>query len=218
LTDWLLAQPKPLAVLACNDSRARECAQICEDLSIHVPSEIAILGVDNDDLFCRLSHPPLSSVMVPWEKIGYRAAELLDRRIEGKSVPRGLSKIPPSGVVERQSTDVIAVADADLRAALHFIRTNSTRPITVEDVAEAVPLSRRDLEQRFRKLLKRSPLEEIRSAHLSRAKMLLATTDMTVDEVALASGFVSVNWFDKVFKQFLNSTPSAYRRQMRNQR
>jgi LacI family transcriptional regulator len=216
--DWLAALPKPLALFACNDARARECTHICETLSLRVPEDVAILGVDNDDLFCRLNRPPLSSVMIPWERMGFYAAELISQQLEGKLVAPGMHKLPPSGVMERQSTDIVAINDERVRAALQFIRTHASQLISVDDVAEAASLSRRDLEQRFRKLLDRSPLDEIRAAHLTRAKMLLATTNMTVDEVAFASGFASVHWFDKVFKQFLNCTPSTFRKTSRSHR
>ncbi len=215
LKDWLLAQPKPLALLACNDARAWDCAQICDSIGLNVPNEVAILGVDNDDVFCRASRPPLSSVVVPWEAMGFQAAGLLDQRLAGKEVKPGLHKVEPTGVLERQSTDVVAVADEGVRTALEFIRQNANRPMGVEDVAEAARVSRRDLEIRFRKTLHRTPLDEIRSAHLERAKNLLATTDMPIDEVAEASGFASVPWFDKVFKQFVGRTPSTFRRQTR---
>jgi LacI family transcriptional regulator len=216
--DWLAALPKPLALMACNDARARECTHLCETLSLRVPEDVAILGVDNDDLFCRLNRPPLSSVMIPWERMGFHAAELVSQQLEGKVVAPGMRRLPASGVMERQSTDIVAINDERVRAALQHIRSNASQLISVDDVAEAASLSRRDLEQRFRKLLDRSPLDEIRAAHLSRAKMLLATTNMTVDEVAFASGFASVHWFDKVFKQFLNCTPTAFRKQARTHR
>ncbi|MGC4030951.1 MAG: substrate-binding domain-containing protein [Tepidisphaeraceae bacterium] len=216
LPDWLQTRPKPFAVLACNDSRAWECTQVCEDVPLHIPHDIALLGVDNDDLYCRMSRPALSSVIVPWERMGFQAATLLDELLQGKAVAPGVRKLLPTGVCERQSSDVIAVPDPDVREALRFIRKNADRAITVKDVVDAVPVSRRDLEQRFRRLLNRSPLEEIRAARLARAKLLLATTDMSIDDVAYASGFASVHRFDHVFKAFFACTPTQYRRQSRH--
>ncbi len=211
LAHWLQAQPKPLALFVCTDARAYQCAQICIDSALHVPGDVAILGVDNDQLFCRLCRPPLSSVAIPWERIGYRAAEMLDQLIGGRPVAPGLHTVPATGVYERQSTDVVAVTDPDIRLAIEFIRNNFHQPITVDDVVNTVSMSRREFEKRFQRLIKQTPLDAIRSARLGRAKKLLATTELSIDEIAIASGFASLHWFDKVFKQFVQCTPSQYR-------
>jgi len=213
LIDWLCSRPKPLGLLVCNDLRAREVLQTCKDKALHVPDEISVLGVDDDDLDCALSNPTLSSVSIPWRQMGYKAAELLHQRMTGHSIPSSVYRIPPTGVVERESTGAIAVDDPEVRRAVQFIRRNAHRPISVDDVVEAVDtITRRVLERRFRLLLGRTPLEEIRHAHFARAKMLLSGTDLPIDDVALASGFADPLWFSRAFRDVFGESPADYRR------
>jgi LacI family transcriptional regulator len=216
IVDWLAPLPRPLAVFACNDLRGRELAELCRNAGLRVPDDIAILGVDNDDLECELSHPPLSSISVPWRRLGFEAARILDRLFRRRSARR-TSKllIPPAGVVERQSTDTTAIRDPDVSEAIRFIRQNAHRPIGVIDVLDAVPTARRSLEKRFRTSLGRSPLEEIRRAHVERAKHLLRSTDLPMPAVAEGSGFSSAAWLSKVFHDLAGETPTKYRQRLR---
>jgi LacI family transcriptional regulator len=215
ILDWLTPLPRPLAVFACNDLRGRELAELCRNAGIRVPDDIAILGVDNDDLECDLSHPPLSSVSVPWRRLGFEATRILDRVFRGKRVRGSTFLVPPAGVVERQSTDMIAIGDAEVSEAIRFIRQNAHRTIGVVDVLDAVPTARRSLEKRFRALLGRSPLEEIRRAHVERAKQLLGTTDLSMPAIAEGSGFSSAAWCSKVFHDLTGETPTEYRQRLR---
>jgi LacI family transcriptional regulator len=176
---------------------------------------LAILGVDNDELVCEGTNPPLSSVQVPGEAIGRQAAEWIDRMLRGESVPDEPALLDPAGVVARQSTNVLAVDDADIAEALTFIRTHANEPIQVGDVASAVGLSRRALEQRIKSAIGRTPLQEIIRQHVDRAKMLLATTDLSIAEVAAESGFTSYRRLCDVFRKHEQATPSAYRRRTR---
>ncbi|WP_261342075.1 helix-turn-helix domain-containing protein [Thalassoglobus neptunius] len=150
---------------------------------------------------------------VPVEQIGYQAAELLDRLLKGEKIPEHPDFIPPVGVVARQSTDILAGADPDVTEALLFIRRNAHRPISVSELLRQVPVSRRSLELRFRTLLERGIGEEIRRAHLERAKELLATSMLSVNEVAERSGFTSAPYFARFFRQATRMTPTDYRRQ-----
>lgn len=213
----IAAMPKPLAVMVCNDSRGRELLESCRDGGISVPDEVAILGVDNDDLDCELSHPPLSSIAIPWQRIGFEAATLLDRLMQGEALEPGIYPVPPIGVVERQSTDTVAISDPEVSAAIRFIREHAHEPINVEAILRAVPAARRSLEKRFRALLGRSPLEEIRRVHVERAKQLLATTDLSMPDVAQASGFGGAAWFSKAFRDLVGEPPVSYRKRFRKQ-
>jgi LacI family transcriptional regulator len=214
LQRWLQALPKPVGVFACHDVFALQVVEACRLTGLRVPDEVAIIGVDNDDLLCELARPSLSSVVVPAERIGFEAAALLERLLRRARPPRKPRLIPPTGVVTRQSSDLIAGGDADVTAAVRFIRDHAHSPISVDDVLRAVTASRRSLERRFRALLERGLGEEIRRAHLERAKDLLASTVLTVAEVAEQSGFASVHYLSRLFRRETGLTPTAYRRQL----
>ncbi|MFT3785480.1 MAG: DNA-binding transcriptional regulator [Tepidisphaeraceae bacterium] len=214
--DWIRSLPKPLAVLACNDIRGAELIDACRTASIRVPDDVAVLGVDNDDMDCEMSHPPLSSVSIPWRLCGYRSAAILDNLMEGRDVPVMRELIGPAMVVERQSTNTLAIGDEDVAAAARFIRDNAHRQIGVEDILKEVSAARRSLEKRFRDVMGRSLLEEIRKVHVERAKVLLSTTDMSMAEVAERSGFASPAWFSKTFSEIAGEAPVEFRRQTRN--
>ncbi|MEW4490757.1 substrate-binding domain-containing protein [Thalassoglobus sp. JC818] len=213
LQQWLRNLKKPVGVFACHDVWAVHVIGACRLTELRVPEDVAVIGVDNDDLLCELALPSLSSIHVPVEQIGYQAAALLDRLLKGEKRPEQPHLIPPVGVVARQSTDILAGADPDVTEALLFIRRNAHRPISVGELLRQVPVSRRSLEMRFRSLLERGIGEEIRRVHLERAKELLATSVLSVEEVAERSGFASAPYFARFFRQATRMTPSDYRRQ-----
>jgi len=216
LQSWLRALPKPAGVFACHDVWGLQVVEACRLTGLRVPDDVAVVGVDNDDLLCELARPSLSSIVVPAERIGFEAAAMLDRNLNGGRPRRTPLLIPPAGVVTRQSSDVLAGGDPEVTAAVRFIRANGHLPLSVEDVLRAVPVSRRSLERRFRATLERGLGEEIRRAHLDRAKELLATTVLTVAEVAEHAGFANVHYLSRVFREITGQTPTAFRRQVRN--
>ncbi len=216
LQRWLRALPNPVGVFACHDVWGLQVVEACRLTGLRVPDEVAVIGVDNDDLLCELARPSLSSIIVPAERIGYEAATMLERLLRRARAPRTPRLIPPAGVVTRQSSDVMAGGDPDVTAAVRFIRDHRHQPLSVEDVLRAVPVSRRSLERRFRALLERGLGEEIRRVHLERAKDLLATTALSMAEVAQQAGFAGVHYLSRVFRQETGQTPTKYRRQVRN--
>ena len=162
-----------------------------------------------------LSTPPLSSIMGIMgsaKRVGYESAALLDRLLNGAAAPLKPLLVPPAGVACRQSTDVLAISDPDLVAALKYIKTNASQQISVGDIADAVLVSRRMLERKFNRILNRSPREEILRAHLLLAKSLLVTTELQVLEVAISSGFPSASKLSGVFKREIGVSPTVYRR------
>lgn len=159
----------------------------------------------------------LSSVVLPTERIGYEAAGLLDRLIAGAKAPDRPVLLPPTGVAIRQSSDILAVDDPEVAAAVRLIHQQGHRPIQVDDILPEVPVSRRSLERRFRKLLNRSIAEEIRRVHLDRARDMLADTELSMSEIAEHAGFTNARHLSVAFRQQLGSTPSAYRRRFRSQ-
>jgi LacI family transcriptional regulator len=213
---WLRELPKPLGVFAPNDIWGLHLTEVCRQISLRVPDDVAIIGVDNDDLLCDLARPALSSIAIPSEKIGYAAATMLARLLAGRRVSRRPLVFPPLGVVSRRSSDVLAIDDADVVAAARFIREHGHRALCVGDVLAAVPVSRRSLERRFRQHLGRSLLEEIRRAHVDRAKDLLAGSDLALHTIAQRAGFSDAKQFSIVFRQLTGTTPREFRHQIRS--
>lgn len=212
---WLRKLPRPIGLMACNDARGQQVLNACRDLGIHVPEEMAVVGVDNDDVLCDLCDPPLSSVVPNTAKIGYEAAALLDRMMRGEAAPRRPIYVEPVGIVTRRSTDVLAVESADLSAALLFIREHACDGISVEDVTTHVSLSCSALERQFGKVLGRTPKAEIVRVQLDRVKQLLAGTTWPLKEIALKAGFRHTEYLCAVFKSKFGQTPGQYRAQAR---
>jgi len=211
--DWLCKLPKPVAVFACNDRAARGLADICRQLRLRVPEEVAILGADDDELESLLTIPPLSSVAIPAKRVGYEAAQMLDRMMRGQRVEESRF-LPPVRVIARQSTDALASGDLVASAALRYIRDHASQELRVGTVAEAVGVGRRELERRFRRSLSRSVLDEIHRVRVDRVKELLAGTSLPMPPIAARSGFSSPERMTVVFHQLTGMSPTAYRRRV----
>jgi LacI family transcriptional regulator len=211
----LKREPKPLAVLASNDVAAADVLSACLRLGIPVPESVAILGVDDDDLVVSIARPALASIEIPARQLGYEAAALLERLMDGAKPPRKPILLAPTGIIVRASADIFAVDDPDVAEALRFIRENAAEPIRVHDVLAHVALSRRTLERRFVKQLGRTPLAEIHRVHLDRAKRLLIDTDLAIPAVAHAAGFGDDTRFNFMFRRDAGMPPTAYRKKFR---
>lgn len=211
LIKWLMQLPKPVGIMACYDIRGREILDACREAGIAVPYEVAVVGVDDDDLICELSHPPLSSVIPDTHRTGYEAATLLDRMMAGEEVHVGAHLIPPLGIATRQSSDILAVDDEDVAAALRFIQDHATAGIQVEDVLAQVPVSRRVLEQKFRQLTGRTPHQEIVRVQIDRVKRMLRNTDLTLESIAHRCGFRHSEYMSVVFKRVTGTSPGKFR-------
>jgi LacI family transcriptional regulator len=209
---WLLTLPRPFGVMACYDIRARHVLDACRRVGLAVPDQVAVVGVDNDAFLCDLSEPPLSSVAPDTRRTGYEAAALLDRLMTGREKQRGQAIfVDPLGVVTRRSTDVFAVGDADVSSAVHFIREHACNGIAVKDLLERVPLSRRVLEGRFRKLLGRTPHDEIVRVRFERVRQLLRETRLPLIDIARRSGFRNAEYLITAFRREFGMSPSVYR-------
>lgn len=215
LARWLVGLPKPIGVMACYDLLGRQVLEACRQVSLAVPDDVAVVGVDDDELICELSDPPLSSVAPDTHRTGYAAAELLDRLMNGDPVEIRPHLVSPLGVVPRASSDVLAIDDPDITSAVRFIREHALDGIDVNDVVEQVPLSRRVLESRFKKLIGRSPHEEIDRVQMNRAQELLRETDLSLVDVAHRIGFPHAEYLSVVFKKRVGMTPREYRKQHR---
>jgi LacI family transcriptional regulator len=233
---WLRELPKPVGLFASNDVLARSLADMCSQLGLHVPDDVALLGVDNDELECLLTSPPLSSIAIPGERIGYEAAKLLDKAMSGSGAdakgtvpfslrrklgqsPRKLGQWPcrlflaPIRVVARQSTDILATGDPVVMAALRYIHSAAVEGINVASVVKATGAGRRELERKFRAILGRSVLQELRRVRIEQAQKLLADTDLSMPAIAKLSGFSSAHRLAIVFHRVCGMPPTAYRRQ-----
>ncbi|MBI1367356.1 MAG: helix-turn-helix domain-containing protein [Planctomycetes bacterium] len=213
LARWMRRLPKPVGVMACFDIRGQQVLDACRRLGVAVPDEVAVVGVDNDELLCDLADPPLSSVIPDAHRTGYAAASLLDRMMSGSKVKAEATLIDPVGLVTRQSTDVLAIDDRDVSAAVRYIREHACEGIGVNDVLAAVPLSRRVLEARFKKLVGRTPHEQILRTQLARVQELLRETNLPLTTIADRAGFKHAEYLSVVFKKHLGVPPSQYRAQ-----
>lgn len=212
MAKWLKALPKPVGVMACVDDRSQHVLQACKMIGLDVPSEVAILGVDNDELVCRLANPQLSSIALAAERAGYEAAELLDKLMAGEKMTGQRIVTQPTHVVARQSTDVLAMEDRMVAKALQFIRSHANEPIQVADVVEAVPISRRLLQKRFQMVLGRTILDEIRYTRAEQVAEMLSDTNLPISAIALACGFPSIDHIARSFRKIKGMSPLAYRK------
>ncbi len=211
ICEWLMAMPKPLGVVACNDVRGHHVLDACKTLGLSVPEEVAVIGVDNASTFCALCDPPLSSVVPDAESIGYHAAALLDQSMRGLPLAPGTISVRPKGVVARESTDSVAISDPVVARARRFIRENSRLGIGVQDVLARTGMSRSTLERRFRAALGHSPHDEIICARIARVKVLLRDTNRSVRQIAEDAGFEHSEYLMVQFKRETGVTPTEWR-------
>lgn len=211
LIEWIKSLPKPVGIMTCNDDRSQHVLDACHVARVHVPSEVAIVGVDNDEFICRLANPPLSSVCLNPEKLGYRAAQMLDRAMARKARADGEIIGSPTHVIARSSTNILLVEDAQMARAVRFIRENADRPLQVDDVASAVGMSRRTLQHRFTHSVGRSVHSQILRERVNRITQLLVETDLTVAQIAVRLDFSSAKQLDRVFTRLQGIPPTAYR-------
>lgn len=211
LAEWVMSLPKPVGIMAANDERGLQVLDACRRCGAVVPDEVAVIGADNDPLLCELSIPPLSSVDVNAEKVGYEAAALLDRMMDGHKPPARIRRLAPRGVVTRRSTDTIASEDEEVSAAVRYIREYACRGLQVTDVLRSMGMSRASLQQRMKRILNRTIHDEIQRVRLNRAQTLLAMSNLTIKQVARESGFSSVQYMTRVFRALVGETPAKYR-------
>jgi LacI family transcriptional regulator len=210
IIDWLAGLPKPLGLMACNDDRGQQILEACKIAGYSVPEEIAVVGADNDQLECALTAPPLSSVSLNLEKAGYQTADAMDKLLQGKKTDDII--VDPIQVVRRQSTDIVAVGDADVSTALRFIRENSDKSIQVNDVIQVLCVSRRTLYAKFHKALGRSVHDEIVRVRLARIKSLLTDTQLSISRIAKVMNFTGPDKLFRFFVRETGKTPTEFRK------
>jgi len=215
LADWLAELPKPLGLMAAHDLRALCVFDACRRKQIAIPEQIAIVGVDNDDVMCQMADPPLTSIAQSVEQIGYEAAALLDRMMAGAEAPAEPILVPPKLLVTRRSTDIVAIDDPIIAAALKFIRDKGGSGLSVDQVAREIGMSRRGLERGFAKYVGRTPHEQIAMEQLQRAKQLLQDTDYTLDTISTKLGVSGAAYLSVFFKEQTGQTPGEFRKTSR---
>ena len=212
LCAWLTALPKPAAVFAAMDVRGRQVLDACLTAELEVPHEVAVMAVDNDELICESTTPPLSSIALATERMGYEAARLLDQAMRQRGKVRRVTRtFPPLTVVARRSTEAVHIADPVVARSLEFIWLNAQNPVGVPDIVKHAGVSRRLLELRFRKALDGTIQEELQRTRLKRAKTMLAETNLSVTAIAKACGFTSKSYLGKVFRRAFRTTMTKYR-------
>ena len=215
LERWLASIKKPVGVMASYDYQGTEVIWTAQMAGFNVPRDVAVAAVDNDAQICEFWTPALSSVDMGAMRCGYEAMTLLNRIVNRRRLPRRPVILAPLRVVTRQSSDVLAIEDADVAEAVRFIREHADRPVTVKDVLRHVPLSRRSLERRFSEVVGHSPRTEINRIRFDRAIKLLIETELPIPKVASNSGFLRHANFSAFFKRLAGMPPLAYRKRMR---
>jgi LacI family transcriptional regulator len=211
LAAWISNLPKPVGIMACDDAHGLDVLDACRRTNVVVPDDVAVIGADNDATLCDLANPPLSSIDVNAQGVGYEAAALLDRLMEGQSALTRSVKLAPRGVITRRSTDTVAAEDEEVSRAVSYIRERACGGLQVGDVLSHTGMSRASLQQRMKQLLGRTIHQEIQRARLSRAKDLLAMSRLTIKQIARESGFASVQYMTRVFRAETGETPARFR-------
>ena len=212
LADWLLSLPKPIAIMACDDNQGNILLQACNSCGLKIPFDVAIIGVDNDEILCNMSDPAMSTINVDIERGGYEAAAMVDRMVNDPSYLGEDVVLKPLNVVERVSSSVFATDDKAVIKALRFIQANVDRRIQVTDVLEHVPLSRRLLEQRFKKMTGCSIYNYISIQRMERFAQLLLSSNDSVTEIAARLDEFDTKSISRRFKAIKGYTPSEFRK------
>jgi LacI family transcriptional regulator len=211
LVSWIKKLPKPVAIFCIGDPRAREMANACRDAGAQVPSQVGILGIDNDELLCRLCSPQLSSIDAGATTVGYEAARILQRAINGHRPPPPIA-VPPVRVIVRESSDFVPADDPNVAAAVRYIRQNTGDGINVKQLMQHLPVCRRKLELAFRKFLGRTIHEEMVQARLDRATRLLVDGQLSLARIAEECGMGHPSRLNHLLKDHTGLTPQQYRK------
>jgi LacI family transcriptional regulator len=216
VSNELMRLPKPLAVFCYNDCVAADIIAACDQNGLRVPDDVAVLGVDNDTMLCEFFHTPLSSVCHDLAGMAYEAASLLDHLMDGGGPQDGLKRVRPKGIAARRSTDIIAVDDRNVAAALRFIWDHYAHSsLSVDDVAAAAGIHRRLLEKAFRRELDRGINQELVRTRLKAVTLRLETSDESITDIASQTGYSRPNHLFRTFREHFGMSPRQYRENAR---
>ena len=211
LNNWLLSLPKPVAVMACDDNQGNALIEACNAVGVKIPSELSVIGVDNDEVICTLSDPTLSSISVDIEQGGYETAQMAVRMIRDPFYKGHDITLQPKRIVHRVSTSAYATTDKEVLRALQYIRQNLSKKLSVSDILEQVPLSRRLLEVRFKNVLGVSIYQYISQQRIGRFSELLLETNDSIQEIAYKLGEDDAKSICRRFKELKGCTPTEWR-------
>jgi LacI family transcriptional regulator len=215
LRQWVAGLQKPVGLFCASIAEAWRVVEACHQLGVHVPDEVAVVGCDKDDLTCVFTHPPLSTIDHGMEHAGYEAAALLHRLMDGEPAPKEPLLIAPVGVIERQSSDTLAIEDANVRDAMRYIREAALRGIAPGDVVEQVLVGRRRLEMRFKEVVGRTIQQQIVHERVEHARHLLINTELSLADIGRRCCFDHVSRLSEAFTRVVGTPPSVYRRESR---
>jgi LacI family transcriptional regulator len=211
LLRWLENLPKPAGVFASNDQLGIRILDACQRADISVPEEIAVVGTENDATLCSFASPPLTSLKFDGIQVGYKAAEILQRMMEGKKIKPKEFLIPPKGMVIRASSDDLVINDPVVARAARLIQENAMKGITVNEVCATLNISRSTLERHMKNSLGRTAKSEIQRVRFREVERLLLQTDLTIDTIAEQTGFAHTEYFHNAFQNRYGKTPTEFR-------
>ena len=212
MAKWLQSLPKPVGVMASNDDRAQQVIEACKIENLHVPEQVSVLGVDDDEFVCDLTEPPLSSVLLDNEKAGFEASRLLHNMMEFENIPNQEIIVTPTHIVTRESTEILAIDDPQVALAVRYIRQHCKGLIQVSDVVNVVALGRRTLEERFNKIIGRSIFNEITRCRINKISEALLESNKSISELALDFGYPDEAHISRYFRRTQGVTPLEYRK------
>lgn len=215
LNDWLRGLPKPVGIFAVHDPLGRFLCSTCRELGLEVPEQVAIIGANNDELVCGLSYPMLSSVAIPWDRIGSLAGEAMHDLLAGKPAPERPILVSPGSVVLRHSANFLAVEDTQLRRAMLYLSEHLQEPISVGRMCHELRLARRSLERKFQETYRCTPWAMLCRMRIARAKQLLQETNQPIGRISELCGFNDAERMTVVFRRVAGSTPSTFRKAQR---
>lgn len=211
VSQWLQELPKPVALFCCDDAHALFISETCRMTNIPIPEEIALLGVDNDELMCNISDPPISSIELEVERGGYSIGRLVHRQIKKEHEGTFNIVINPIRIELRQSTEKHNIKDPYILEVVKYIDTHYNSDLTIESLLANIPLSRRNFEVKFKNTLNTSIYQYILNCRCNHLADLLLTTDRPLTDLAIEVGFKDYNNISRVFKKHKGCSPLEYR-------
>lgn len=218
LSLWLKSLPKPIALMACDDNQGQHITEACRLSHIRIPEDIAVLGVDNDEMICELSDPPLSSISLNAEKGGYQAARMMEEMILTDTCNCDDIYVGPLQIITRRSTDIYATNDVQVAASLKYIHNNLGKNLSVQDVLKVIPLSRRVLEKRFLECTGMPIYKYISTLRMEKFAEKILQTDHAIYEIALDLGYEDSKNVARQFKQIYGCSPFVFRKRQQLRR
>ena len=212
LTDWLMSLPKGTGLFCSNDAQALTITETCMIAGIKVPEDIAVLGVDDDDLICEISDPTISSIQLEVERGGYETCRLLHQQILSKNRKPFNVVISPSEIKERSSTLAYNISDQHIRNVTRYIDENYKIDISMDNIFQLVPLSRRSVEMRFKKATGMTIYQYILNKRIEHFAYLLITSDKPYIDLAYEVGFKDIANVSRTFRKYKGCTPLEYRK------